>query len=74
MVKARTIPGVDRETITLHELAIRLGISLSTAYELAARDELPVQGFKVGREYRFPKAAVDRLLGIETDATGSTAA
>jgi excisionase family DNA binding protein len=74
MVKARIVPRVERETITLAELAIRLGISATTAYELAARGELPVKGFKVGREYRFPRAQVDKLLGVESDASGSTAA
>lgn len=74
MVKTRTIPGVERETITLQEFAIRLGISMTLAYELAALGKLPVQGFKVGREYRFPRVAVDRLLGIDSDASGFTAA
>jgi excisionase family DNA binding protein len=74
-MKARSIPGVERETITLQEFAIRLGISMTLAYELAPLGKLPVQGFKIGREYRFPKAVVDRLLGIEdSDASRSTAA
>lgn len=74
MVRKKEIPGVVSETLSLAEFAIRLGVSVTTCYELAARDELPVKALRIGRTYRFPRAQVDRLLGIESDAHGSTAA
>jgi excisionase family DNA binding protein len=53
---------------TLSELAGLLGRSYTATHEAAQRGELPVRGFKVGRAWRFPKADVDRLLGLDAAA------
>jgi excisionase family DNA binding protein len=52
-------------TYTLSELAALLGISYTSAHEMAQRDALPVAPIRVGRQYRFPRTAVHKLLGID---------
>jgi len=44
-------------TLTLAELAARLDIGMTKAYDLARRNELPVPALKVGREFRFSRLA-----------------
>lgn len=63
-------PRLAPATYTLIEFAGLLGKSYTSMHEAAQRDELPVRGFRVGRTWRFPKASVDRLLGLNgtTDA------
>lgn len=46
--------------LTIDELAKYLKISRSTLYKLAQEGKLPSQ--KVGRHWRFHRAAVDRWL------------
>ncbi len=65
---------IEIGTLTLAEFARRLGISYSTANEMCQRGESPVIPIRVGRQYRFATAAVDRLLGIESDAPDQTTA
>lgn len=57
-------PGAEsiRQTITLEELAETLGIGRSTAYQLAAEDQLPVPVICVGRRKVVARKAVDALL------------
>lgn len=64
-------PDIARQTYTLSELAGLLGIGYTTAHEAAQRDGLPVKAIRQGRLYLFPKAAVDRLLGLDGAAGGS---
>lgn len=60
---AESVAGsIDRDTLNLEELAVRMGISLTVAYELARRDELPVPVIRVGRQYRFSRRAYDALM------------
>ena len=49
-----------RATLTLPEAAHVLGISRSTAYELARTGKLPV--LRLGRRLVIPTDALDRLL------------
>jgi len=49
-------------TLTLAELATRLDIGMTKAYDLARRNELPVPALKVGREFRFSRLALERWL------------
>ena len=58
-------PRLAPATYTLSEFAGLLGRSYTATHEAAQRGELPVRGFKVGRVWRFPKAEVDRLLGLD---------
>lgn len=51
--------------LTLEELANLVGISLTSAYELAARDALPIPAIKVGRQWRFSRRAFDALMNAQ---------
>jgi len=55
-------------TLTVVEVADRLGISRSTAYELAAADRLPVPVIRLGRRVVVARAALDRLLAVGVGA------
>lgn len=68
MVGITTFP---KETLTLEELAARMGISRTVAYELARADRLPVPVIRVGRRFLFSRPAYDRL--IEGRQTGRDA-
>jgi excisionase family DNA binding protein len=48
--------------MTLEELARRMGLGMTTVYELAKRDALPIPVVRVGRRYLFSRRAFDRLL------------
>ena len=47
--------------LTIDELATYLKLSKSTLYHLARRGDVP--GQKIGRHWRFHKAAIDKWLG-----------
>jgi len=53
-------------TVTIGEVAARLGIARSTAYELAAADRLPVPVIRLGRRMVVARAALDRVLDGES--------
>lgn len=48
------------EVLTLEELAEYLKLSKSTVYKLVGEDKIP--GQKIGKRWRFSKAAIDRWL------------
>jgi excisionase family DNA binding protein len=50
-------------TITSDEASRRLGIARNQAYEAAKRGEIPT--IKIGRRLLVPRAALDRMLGID---------
>ena len=50
----------DDQVFTLEELMAYLKVARSTAYRLAQEGRIP--GQKVGRNWRFRKAAIDRWL------------
>jgi excisionase family DNA binding protein len=54
--------SVDRDVLNLDELAQRMDISLTVAYELAKADRLPIPTIRVGRQYRFSRKAYERLM------------
>jgi len=60
----QTAPGerTGPATLTVVEVAARLGISRSTAYELAALDRLPVPVIRLGRRVVVSRVALDRVL------------
>ena len=47
--------------LTIDELAGYLKLSKSTPYHLARRGDVP--GLKIGKHWRFHKAAIDKCLG-----------
>lgn len=63
----------SRDTMTLDELARRMGISLTVAYELARRDDLPVPVIRVGRRYLFSRHAYEALLAAQHQPDAITA-
>ena len=57
------------ENLKVGEVAKLLRVSRDTVYRLAARGELP--GRKVGRIWRFPRAAIDEYMCERTTARGA---
>jgi excisionase family DNA binding protein len=51
---------VDRKTCTVKEAAKMLGISQPSAYEAAARGEIPT--VRIGKRILVPLVALDRML------------
>ena len=66
-------PRLDSATYSLAELAGLFGVSYTSLQEQARAGKLPVEPIRVGRQYRFPRAVVDRLLGIDADASRDVA-
>jgi excisionase family DNA binding protein len=61
----------ERQTLTVEEAAVLLGIGRISAYQAVARGELPA--LRVGRRL-IPRAALDRLLAdMPAWATTTTA-
>lgn len=56
------------EFMTLKELQSRMGISPTTAYELARKNELPVPTIRIGRQFRFSRRAYERLCADFRDS------
>ncbi len=57
-----TVTPIEQDWMTLDELARRMGIGLTAAYELANQDRLPVPAHRIGRQFRFSRPAYDALL------------
>jgi excisionase family DNA binding protein len=57
--------NVQKATLTIEELATRLGIARSTAFALAKRDALPVPVIRLGRRRVVSRALLDRVLNGE---------
>ena len=56
-------------TIDAEELAALLGVSTWGIYQAVRRGDCPIPPIRVGRRVVFSRAAVDRLLGIETEGS-----
>ncbi|MDQ3692074.1 MAG: helix-turn-helix domain-containing protein [Chloroflexota bacterium] len=52
----------DREFLTLDEVLRRFGIGKTTGYELANQNKLPIPTIRIGRQFRFSRRALERLL------------
>jgi len=65
---------VECETLTLTELAERLGLSMTSAYVLANKNQLPIPAMRVGRRFLFSRRALDDLLDRQHDDTTGHAA
>lgn len=66
--------NLGRLTLSLEEVARALGIGSTAAYELARKNELPVPALKVGRQYRFSRRALARVLDLDERELGGDAA
>ena len=67
------ISHLERDTMTLEELARRMGISRTVAYELARCDDLPVPVIRVGRRFLFSRPAYEALLAAQHGPDAKTA-
>ena len=65
-------PAIDRQTLTVEEAAVLLGIGRNSAYQAIARGELPA--LRLGRRLLVPRTALARHLAesgaVERDAPG----
>ncbi|HLN17141.1 MAG TPA: helix-turn-helix domain-containing protein [Acidimicrobiales bacterium] len=57
----------DRLALSVEEAAGLLGISTWLAYELVHQGELP--SLRLGRRIVVPRAALERMVGVEADST-----
>lgn len=62
MVRSKLLDTVDSDTMSLDELAGRLGISLTSAYEKAQRDALPIPKVPGLGRYRYSRRLYDKLM------------
>lgn len=56
--------------MALPELAGRLGIGRSAAYDLARRDALPIPTHRVGKRFLFSRVAFEKLVEAQHDHAG----
>ncbi len=56
---------IERGTVTIDELAAKLGVDRGTAYRLARADKLPIPVIRVGRRQVVARAALERILAGE---------
>jgi excisionase family DNA binding protein len=71
---AANVDDAIRETMTLEEIAARLGIGMTKAYELAKADKLPVPRLPIPGPYRFSRRAYDALMERQHTDAGRDAA
>jgi excisionase family DNA binding protein len=62
----------DRLTLTVSEVAARLGLSRNGAYEAVAVGQIP--SIRIGRRVLIPKAALNRMLNTTGELEPSGAA
>ena len=53
--------------MSLEELAARMGISISLAYQLARAGKMPVPAIRPGRRFLFSRKAYEALLDVQHD-------
>jgi excisionase family DNA binding protein len=56
---------VGRQTCSVEETAVFLGIGRTLAYELIRRGEFPLPVIRLGRRIVVPRAALDDLLRLD---------
>jgi predicted DNA-binding transcriptional regulator AlpA len=57
-----TMDAHPKQTYSIHEARLLLGIGEATAYRLLRRDEFPVPIIKVGRRNKISKRVLDDFL------------
>jgi len=55
-------PQLESGTYTLPEAARRLGIGVTTIYDLNRRGEVPVPVLRIGKQHRIRKADLEAYL------------
>ncbi len=66
-IASPTVEPFSPDFMSLEELAARMGISVSLAYQLARADKLPVPAVRPGRRFLFSRKAYERLLDTQHD-------
>ncbi|HEV2126814.1 MAG TPA: helix-turn-helix domain-containing protein [Chloroflexota bacterium] len=61
--------AIDRGTLTIDEVAARLGIDRGTAYRLAKSDSLPAPVIRLGKRMVIGRTALERVLAGEPVAS-----
>ena len=61
----------NRDTLTIEEVAGRLGVCRTTAYELARRNELPVPVIYLGRRMVVSRHALEAMLARQHQNTNT---
>ena len=59
--QSRVDGPIERQTLTVEQAGLILGIGRNTAYTLARNGELPT--IRLGKKWLVPKAAIEKLLG-----------
>jgi excisionase family DNA binding protein len=59
---------------SMNETAALFGLGYTTVWEMVQAGTFPVEPFKIGRQYKFPKRFVDRMLGLDQFAEPDSAA
>ena len=57
-----------KATYTAQELAQLLGVSEWSVYEAVRSGTIPFQPIRIGRRIIWPRAAIDKALGLSGDA------
>lgn len=65
--------GLEPATYSLAEVARLLGVGYTSAHQLALIGKFPITPIRVGRQYRFAKSSVHRLLGMESEERDAAA-
>lgn len=60
---------LDSAMYSMNEVASLFGLGYTTLWEMVKAGTFPVTPIQLGRQYRFPKRTVDRLLGMDGDVT-----
>jgi excisionase family DNA binding protein len=60
-------PRMDTATYSLNEVASLCGLGYTTLWGMVRSGAFPVEPIRLGRQYRFSKRAIDRLLDLEDD-------
>jgi excisionase family DNA binding protein len=58
-------PSSKSRTYSVTEAAELLGIHRETAYLQIAANTFPVQAIRVGRQFKIPRAPLNKMLGID---------
>lgn len=56
---------LDSAMYSMNETASLFGIGYTTLWEMVQAASFPVKPVRIGRQYKFPKATVNQLLGLD---------
>lgn len=65
-------PRLDSAAYSMNETASLCGIGYTTLWVMVQDGTFPVTPIRIGRQYKFPKRLVDRMLELD-DTTGQDA-